>query len=132
MIPAMFHVEWAGPNTPIRELMLAPDEHGVYAGFYKAGDWAKFTTFFPQHFGEKEIQKVIDEAFKNRIQKGNYSFVGQAASGMKIRIVFKQYGQDVEAYTAYPLYKNVEDPRVHVKALGKDRIAYKIKKDVAS
>ncbi len=125
--PTGRHTERHCPGSVINGLSLPADKHGVYAAYYKRGNWAKLSTFFPKELSTNQIRRSLEQAYKNPIIKGPGEITGKTNSGMLIKICFAKDRQGkVYVVTAYPLYKGIDDKNALIKALGQTDAVFKI------
>ena len=91
-----------GVDGKVIKVTKQPNKYGVYEATVEIGGKVKkeLTTFFPKNWTPQQVVDAINEAFSNKIVKGNGLYEGTSKSGIKIRM----YIVDGKITSAYPLY----------------------------
>ncbi len=88
----------------IEHTRSAPDVHGVYeANVLIAGVQKKArSSFFPAHWSLEEIDRAIEEAYKNRrLIRTPETYRGRCASGIELEMQMDAKGQILTVYPRY-------------------------------
>lgn len=90
----------------IKEIIISPNNHGIYKAKYVFNGLEKESTFFPDHWDRLTVLKKINEAYKNPIVFKNNGMLGVTKEGIKIQMWFlknESTGWKLIINTAYPI-----------------------------
>ncbi|MGY3779437.1 EndoU domain-containing protein [Isobaculum melis] len=99
-----FHYEGEKIKTvrgeTIEGTVSQPNKEGVYHGKVKIDDITKngFSTFFPKEWTAQEVVDQINQAYENKTFVTGNTYVGVAASGIKIEMYLNQKDQIISAF----------------------------------